>query len=813
MAFRVAIATGTYGTAANWYQGANAPVITSSATTNVSLSTTPVNTATFTAPNTTNSVEGVITYLASKGTATTITATLQQSGVDTAHTVTVNLADLQANSWVYLKPATSYTYATTAAGAYRWKFSVDSGTTTTIAQTTTAGVPTYLSIDNRNVVPVSADNTFILPINGTTGITITVDGTRTVGSANIPGTDRSYINALTVGNLCRVEMDQTATSSINNRGDSWFYAGSELRCGTASSPLSSSYTATIQNAQINAALYFADGAKLTLQGSPKAYSKTTVVSGDGSTGSPLVTADPVDWAVGDKVIFAPATDSGTNYNETEVKFIRVKNSSTSYTLANTAGGAESALTYSHTGAIVGNFSNNIRFGGTITAASMGIVTTQTSPGNVDIDWVSFSNIGGTAFLGAVPTKNIMVTANVDIDNCTGEYATTGLFYIDTVSDKTFTNLMTYNTATPAFAGTAFADIAVRACNRVELEDCYSFSSAGYGIAAIDSFSCTLTDVEAYACTNSGATYSGFAISGSGNNTFIRCGAQACRTNGLYYVSGSANSFIEANFGDRATNAIDIYMGTGFSNAIFEDSLFGSATLISNYLNMTAGSRIRFNRFQDTDNNHRWYEVYGHGISEQTVIRSPGLSVKLVPENLTTGFSWSFKVPVVQNSIAGFRGYFLKNASLGTGVTTVSMYLPGNPVSAGVPDATATLDNTTGSAFTDADEQSVALTTEYDGDIPGAATIVVNIKSSTSGAALYADDFFNAGDRTTTFDSITGLNVWSDGMPLEVISPSVPSADDTAAAVWGYLKSSMTIPGTAGKTLVDAADSAELASIK
>lgn len=803
MPFRIANATGTYGTSTNWYQGTNSPTV--SGTTNVSLSTTPLQSQTFTAPNTTNSVQGVMTYLVAKGTATTITATLVESGVDTAHTITVNLSDLQANSWVYLKPASGYTFTTTAAGAYRWKFSVDSGTTTTLAQASTVGVPTFVSFDNRGVVPVTADNIFILPVNGTSGITITVDGTRTVGSANIPGTDRSLNNAMVVGNLCMVEMDQTATSSINNRGDSWFYAGSELRCGTTSSPLSSSYTATIQNAQVNCALYFADGAKLSLQGSPKTYSKTTVVSGDGSTGSPLVTTDPVDWAVGDKVIFAPATNSGTNYNETEVKFIRVKNSSTSYTLANTAGGAEAALTYSHTGAIVGNFSNNIRFGGTATNASMGIITTQTSPGNMDVDWVSFANIGGTSFLNSVPTKNIMVTTNFQIDNCTAEYGITGLFHISGVSDATFTNLMTYNTATASLPGESFADIAVRTCNRLQLQDFYSFSSNSYGFALVDSFSCTVTDVEGYACTNSGAAFAGFAVSASGNNTFIRCGAQACRTNGLYYVSGSANSFIEANFGDKATNSSDIYMGTGFSNAIFEDSLFGSATLISNYLNMTAGSRIRFNRFQDTDNNHRWYEVYGHGISEDTVIRSPGLSVKLVPENLTTGFTWSFKVPVVQNSIAGFRGYFLKNASLGTGVTTISMYLPGNPVSAGVPDATATLDSTTGSAFTDADEQSVALTTEYDGDIPGAATIVVNIKSNTAGAALYADDFFNAGDRTTTFDSITGLNVWSDGMPLEVISPSVASADDIAQAVrQAVWNDTDTYPaGSKGKDLKDA----------
>ena len=143
MSFRIATATGNYGTSSNWYQGTNSPTV--SGTTNVSLSTTPLQSQTFTAPNTTNSVQGVMTYLVAKGTATTITATLVESGVDTAHTVTVNLSDLQANSWVYLKPVSGYTFTTTAAGAYRWKFSVDSGTTTTLAQASAVGVPTFIS--------------------------------------------------------------------------------------------------------------------------------------------------------------------------------------------------------------------------------------------------------------------------------------------------------------------------------------------------------------------------------------------------------------------------------------------------------------------------------------------------------------------------------------------------------------------------------------------------------------------------------------------------------------------------------------------
>jgi hypothetical protein len=416
---------------------------------------------------------------------------------------------------------------------------------------------------------------------------------------------------------------------------------------------------------------------------------------------------------------------------------------------------------------------------------LGLPTT----GVIDVKWVRFENISGSTFLGAVPTNSIYIQNNMSVDYCVGIYGGAGLFYLTNINNATYKGLMTHNTATTSGAVVAFSSIAVTFCNNTVLEDCVSFGSNGYGLGLGSSFSCTIKDSAIYANNNATTTYAGITLDQSGKNQFTNVVSSANRVNGLYYLSGSANVFTECDFGLGATNGTnDIYMGTGFSNALFEDSTFESTTLIANYLNMTAGSEIRFNRYQNTDNQHRWYDVYGHGISEETVIRSPGLSVKLVPENLTAGFTWSFKVPVVQNSIAGFRGYFLKNATLGSAVVTIAMYLPGNSVGGGAPDNSTTLNNTTGATFSDANEQSVAMTSTYTGDIPGAMTVTVNVKSNTAGAALYADDFFNAGDRTTTFDAITGLNVWSDGKPLEVISPSVSSADDIAEAVknavWG-----------------------------
>lgn len=798
MAWRAANATGNFNTAATWLESCNTPSI--HASNNISITSANSFSATFTAPNTTNAVVGCWVYLVSKaaaGAPTTLTATLQEATVDTAHTATITLTNVENGSWIFFKPAASYVYTATTAGRYRWRLVCDTGTVT-VAQASTANFA-YMSVDNRQVVPVSGDNVFIAEANGTTAVTVTMDGTQTIGTNVTSGASRSITNALYIGTGGSLEMDTAASSTLNHRGNIFIDNYGRLGCGTSGSPLSSSYTAQIIANTNSGVINTTANATLQLHGAPKTDWKARYVSGLGTAADPMITTADIG-VVGDEVYIGAASDGATNYNETEPKFIITKNSATSYVLSNTSGGVESALTYTHPNAPIANAQRNVIVKGLNTSTLTGTtLATPATTGLLDYSWVRFENISNAAFLGAVPTQSIKIAANMTVNYCVGVYGGAGLFIFDAPTAGTYTGLVTYNTATNLGLASAFANISVNGSG-VNLVDSYSFASNGYGIGVSGSAH-SLENCEAMACNNSGTTSAGIALTTAPRVQLANCKINANRVNGLYHAATAASSFIECTFGTDGTNGTnDIYTDTGFNTALFEDCVFGSATLIANYLNMTLGSEIRFNRYQDTDNNHRWYDTYGHGISESSVIRSPGLSVKLVPENLATGFSWSFKVPVVQNSIAGFRGYFLKNATLGTSVVTVSMYLPGNPVAGGVPDVSATLDNTTGAAFSDADEQSVNLNVEYDGDIPGAATVVVNVKSNTGGAALYADDFFNAGDRTTTYDSITGLNVWSDGKPLEVISPSVPSADDTAAAVWAALKADNNVSGSMGEQL-------------
>lgn len=601
-------------------------------------------------------------------------------------------------------------------------------------------------------------------------------------------------------------MDTAATSSLTHRGHIVVDNGGFIGCGTTGSPLSASYTASIIATTVNAGVVLLGTGSSIFQGTPKSSTtlfKTTYVSGVGTAADPLIVADAVDWSVGDEILVSPGTDSATNYNETESRFIITKNSATSYVVSTTSGGGEAALTYTKdTSTVIANVQRNIIIKGSSTVVPTGfLVPAQAATGTVDVDWVRFENLSAATFLGAVPTNTIYITNNVEMDYCVGYNGAAGLFWIfGNSTANTRRGLIAYNTLTASPYGSPFANIAVYSTTNKTLEDCISFGSNNYGISVIaSSYTNTLIRCKAFGGTNANVLNAGFAVDAAGKNQFTDCDGSANRGSGLYLISGPGNTFTSCDFGTSGTNGTqDVYMGTGFSTALLESCNFGSATLISNYLNMTLGSEIAFDTMNGTTNNHAWYDAYGSATAEATVVRSPGLSVKIRPENLATGFTWQFQIPVAQYSVARFLGYFLKNATLGTSVVTISMYLPGNPVGGGVPDVSTTLSNTTGATFTVANEQAVSLVANYTGGIPGVATVLVNVKSNTAGAYLYADDFFNAGDRTTTFDSVTGLNTWVNGKPIGVISPLVPSAADTAAAVWGADKDDNNTAGTMGR---------------
>ena len=132
--------------------------------------------------------------------------------------------------------------------------------------------------------------------------------------------------------------------------------------------------------------------------------------------------------------------------------------------------------------------------------------------------------------------------------------------------------------------------------------------------------------------------------------------------------------------------------------------------------------------------------------------------------------------------------------MGTDVAKVEIFLPGTDTT-GTADAIFTASNTTDTW------QDFVIGKAYSGTENTEALIRVTAISATAGAAIYLADFF---------DGVDALNSWYEAKPTKVVAPT----DFTAVAglLWSYPDTDTT-SGTMGRRQVDAADSAELASIK
>lgn len=817
---RAANGSGTWSTASIWDTNTNTATL--NASTNVTLSTSDTFTAAFTAPNTTNASTGIsilIVNKAASGSPTTLTATLQEATVDTAHTVTITLANVDvgaANGWVRLVPASPYVFTATTANRYRWKLKVDSGTVT-VAQSSTGGAPAYWSWDDRHSVPTSSDPVQIIPKNEDAGLTVTFDSGATAGGTTNNQALRSITTGIQLDQGSILAADTAASTTLTQTGGTYIAGGCELRLGTVASPYPSGRTCRVTMS--NSAIAIPDASsKLIVQGNPLTNWKSTYASGAGTAASPMITAGDIG-SVGDEVLIGAASDDATNYDQTESRFIITKNSDTSYVLSLTSGGAEAALTYTHAaGADIVNVQYNVVLAGASAAAGIYIIMSGTgstvTAGNYNIDWARFDNVAGISFLG-VGTSYIDIPTNGTLDNCVAYGGDWGQFRFTTDIVTSHTGLIGYSTSGQALGQVDSASFVFNGASNLTMTDCFCMGHDCNGFALSGSFVITLAGCKAYACGAAGGGNSaGFYFASSGQIAVTDIGVHASRVNSVYLggVNGLAFSGgALGTLGESKTSEISCGSAT-FNNVLFDSVLFGSPTFITGTTSQTVGSELRFHRKNATDDNHEWYTIYGRGFAEATITRSPGLAVGIEADDATTGFTWDFQIPVTQNSLGRFFGWFLKDTTLGTDDVTVSMYLPDNPTTSGVPDVSVTLNDTTGSSWSDANEQFASLVDSYTGDKPGVATVFVNVKS-TSGGILYADDFFNAGDRTTTFDQITGLNTWVGGKPIGVIQPSVPSAIDNAQAVWDYLKADATTTGTMGKQMNDILTTGKFIALK
>lgn len=795
MAYRVTNGAGTaFATAANWDEGVNTPSI--HASTNISVTAGGVFSATFTAPNTTNACTGVLVPIAAKGTAGNIVATLQESSVDVAGaTATVAITSLVASTHVFFKFTTPYVFTSTAAGRYRIKLNTSgaSGTTSIAADSGGANFA-YISFMNNNVAPTSGDDIFVVSPNQGASLVMSLTSSPSIGSGgntSVP-TFRSWQNAITLSNNGVLSWDTTTSGTLTCKGNVLNENGGELRMGSPSAKVAAGVTAKLRFDQngttTNYGYQHLSGAKTILQGADKTFKKTTLSSGVGTAASPLITADAVDWSVGDELIFKPMTDSATNYNEVEVRFIITKNSATSYVVSTTAGGAEAALTYTHTSGDILNVTRQVVIDTTnVAQAWYADFSETTAASNVNLDGCRLETFGG-----ATASKTTIIFSNLATELCELDDV---VFYRNLGSNVTLNNNNDTRTYTwlicYSATGNHFTPGSLR--NKT-FQHCYFVSAVNSGLVFNATSNNTFTDCHIWACPNT-ASGQGISMTNSVKCTFDSCKIDACRTNALSFSNASDMSYFDCSFGvDAANTTADINMVTdAYNTALFDNCLFGSTTTITGYTNMADGSEVKFHKFNQTENDHRWYTPYGSarstgaGLADTNVRTSGTLNVRIAPENATTGFCWDFQILAKANSAVSIFGFIQKNAAFGTDDVTAELYLPGLVPGTDTPsDTYAMPDNTSYNVFT--------LAANHTGSVPLLATVRIKGQTTTASAYLYVADLYNGSN------DIISLKTWDKGKPSQIMFEQLGDA----SAVWAVLTSTLTTSGTIGNLLSTAA---------
>lgn len=794
MAIRIANGNGNFFTSAPWDQVANTASL--HASTNVNITTAGVGSTTFTAPNTTNAVTGVAVYMVTPPSGgNNWTAELYVSGVASGNIATINNADFPPDGgWVYFRLASAVTYSTIAANAYSWVFKSSSTNSGVVAADSGGTLVSILSTDDRHTTPSSSDQVWIMPHNASsTTITITVTGTLSdVRGTGGLVTGRSvsfgcYVGGSATLNAAVLKFDTAATSTLSVAGQVGVFSGGRLEMGTSASPQPSSTIATLTIRQTGTGsspfgvIQIGTGT-VSMYGRTLTYYKTTLSSGIGTTGSPLITADPVDWTVGDRIAFTPTSNNATNYNETEYKFIRVKNSSTSYTLANTAGGAESGLSNTHdAGSPILNLTRNVVFTNNNGGTHNRFYVTSTTADAVDIQWASLVNMGSSNSVDMVTTATTFyefgalvlqsgVLANLNYNVFDAPRAW-GCFFRGS-NTKTYTGNIFCNSISNTFSGVAA--LGVEGAN-ITFADHYFLGNSRPAIE-YRGINCTFSGcyIAGNATAAAVANEGGINLTSGSIGTFSTCDIHANRTFGIGCNLTSKIEFRDCNIGTKGINPVDFYVQTNTANNVLvRNSNMGGTATVGNYLNGSDNATlIAFDKFNQTANDHRWWteggsaRSTGAGLGDTTVRASGTLNIRIAPEDATTGFKWEYKTLAVPGKSVQSYLFVRKNTAFSTDDVTVDLFLPGSTT----PDATANVSDVLNVY------NVYAVAANYSGTESRYATVRVTAKTVTSAAYIYLADAFNGTNEITNF------NTWNDGLP----SPIMFEQLGDAGAVWAYL---------------------------
>lgn len=768
-----------------------------------------------TAPNTTNKITGCWVCIASApSNGGNITVEVMESGVSKA-LATISNADVQLGM-NYVRFATPYQFTTTSGSAYTCRVKNTVGSSGQL-RSAASGLWFQFTYDSTGAIG-STDDMWVGGFNdaGLTTKTLTLSGTsNTWGSkatTGIGSTAQTMGAALTIGSGGTVVYDQSASTTLTLKGSLWVTANGlfDMRPPATKSIISTliiDSTATGDQG-IFTATGTTGGQILTEGAVYDVY--TTYASGLGTAASPMIVGTGWDAAVGDEIVIGGASD----YLKNEVRYIKTRNSSTSFVLSSTPGGAEAALVNTHT---AGTYMANMTRNSIIKPVTPTLGWYGTNAGSTAVSSFSYTrceyieNASGRSFTPALNNGSTF-----DGLVAYGSPSFSGRHVIsfaqsgtEAAAIRSYTGVVLYNTSGTNFSGQS--GFGLSGLSNKTFNYCFLFNAPGVtttcGFISINlsSTANTFNNCHSYGAnaSNSSAGYA-IGIYSSSANIFNNCTINATRQNAVILSASTGTTFNNCNFGGIATNTIDILtLSSTLNQAIFTNCIFGSATLISNYLNQLDTSLIAFQDMDGNTSKHRWYTNRGSwwssgaGLTETTIRTVGSLALASKPEDNTVGSSWTFKIPANPTSAVGIFGYVYRNATFSSGTLKAELFLPGTSLT-GTPDATYTFPTTTGSWL------PFNLSAYFSGAVPRYATVKITGITATAGAYFFVDDLYDAG----TGNKVAGLDLWDNGQP----SPVMVQADFSVipAAVWQY-SDATTTAATMGQRQVDGADNAEFAA--
>ena len=763
-----------------WDTMTNTPTL--HASTNVTAGT--LYSQAFDAPGLTDSATAVLVYitgLADSG-GDTVTLTLQEyNGAawnDTAATVTRNKADVTQSAWNHFRVGTPYTFTTLTAGYYRWKIT-QTGTSITFAADSGGSIFAYASFDDRTGFPAAGHAAWIVS-DTTSDLTITITGTElcenTAGRATVLS-QRTLETALYVSSNGKLAFDKSGSDRLESKGNIFFSVDSSVDAdySVAAGDL------TIEMEHLSASgdygIYVYNPKNIDVIGKAKSTTelwKTNYASGDGATGTELVTSDAVDWDVDDRIVIT-STDT---YNHLETKYIKTKVDASTYTLADTPGGAESALSYTHlTTAHIINEERNIKV--TAKNTSYGYYFNNLSTGdraNNVWQWIQFTYPGGTvgSRRGVQLTSSGSTDITFDYNVCIDPVNWWGLSTSSSKATKTFTGLIQDG-----------GDWFYMGAPNTTYEDPVVLRARKIGFDVLVTSNVTINNGISNGNNYMGASYWGGGLINSNGFTCYNTDFQANRNASMSLNVCSDVRFLNCTVGNVASDNVNVYGAFDVTNqALFQDCLFDTGiTLYSNHNDLNSGSEVKFHAIDQVDNVNRWYmsggiwNMTGAGLTDTTTLTAGSFCLGGTVEDVTEGLWWEFLIPAKVGETSYANGLAQKNASMAASDALVELFMPGSVVA----DSTYYLPY-------DSDINDWSVAALYLGTTDDFAKVRVTAKSVTSGAKFYVDSIFNGTDE------LNGIDLWHEGKPAGIM---LVQAGDPIA-VWQVPTSALTMSGTIGK---------------